>query len=155
MAVFIESNLSSPLKKSDPRSGGAEPRFHGFRRIALRLPALLIAAAIWGLSTQSILPQPKGILGFDKVQHLIAYAALAFALGLWFSPERWRRRPLGVFLLTAALAALYGATDEVHQYFVPGRDCNVWDWIADTLGAFLGAAAVWLAFRVVRGRKHG
>ena len=94
-------------------------------------------------------------MGFDKVQHLIAYAVLALALGLWFSPERWRQRPLGVFLLTAALASLYGATDELHQYFVPGRDCNVWDWIADTLGALLGAAAVPLVFRVVHGRNRG
>jgi VanZ family protein len=41
-------------------------------------------------------------------------------------------------------ASAYGAIDEFHQSFVPGRDCNVWDWLADTLGAFLGALAVML-----------
>ena len=147
-SVIIENNVLSPLN-SHPS------RLHGFTRLLPRLPAPLIAAAIWTLSSQSILPQPKGILGFDKVQHLIAYAALAFALGLWFSPDRWRRRLLGVLLLTAALASFYGATDELHQYFVPGRDCNVWDWIADTLGALLGAAAVPLVSRVVRRPNRG
>jgi VanZ family protein len=43
-------------------------------------------------------------------------------------------------MLVAGIASLYGATDEVHQLFVPGRNCNAWDWAADTVGAALGAA---------------
>ncbi|MCX5731999.1 MAG: VanZ family protein, partial [Deltaproteobacteria bacterium] len=33
-----------------------------------------------------------------------------------------------------------GATDEFHQSFVPGRNADVADWMADTLGAAAGAA---------------
>jgi VanZ family protein len=110
-----------------------------YRKVLLKIPAVLIIAAIWLLSSRSILPKPKGILGFDKFQHLIAYFTLAGTLGLWFSPEQWkslaRRTLLGVFLFTAA----YGVIDEVHQYFVPGRDCNIWDWLADAVGAAAGA----------------
>ena len=108
----------------------------------LRAPAPLIAAFIWFLSSQSVLPKPKGILGFDKFQHLAAYAALALAAGLWPSLAFWSRRPLIALLLTALVSSVYGVIDEVHQYFVPGRNCNVWDWLADTLGAVLGAAAM-------------
>jgi VanZ family protein len=105
----------------------------------LKMPAFLIGVVIWVLSSQSILPQPKGILGFDKLQHLAAYLALAFAVVLWFPPERRRFPGLWVCLPAALIASVYGIVDELHQYFVPGRDCNVWDWIADTLGSAIGA----------------
>lgn len=39
------------------------------------------------------------------------------------------------------LASLYGATDELHQSFTPGRVCDVADWLVDTAGATLGAVA--------------
>lgn len=102
----------------------------------------MIIAFIWFLSSQSTLPQPKGILGFDKLQHLIAYAVLAIAVGLWASVETWKRRPIFTMLITALITSLFGVIDEIHQYFVPGRDANIWDWIADTIGAFLGATAL-------------
>jgi VanZ family protein len=113
-------------------------------KIIFRLPALLIAGAIWFLSSQSILPQPKGILGFDKLQHLAAYLVFTGAIGLWVSPEFWQSRRFRALLLAVLIGSAYGVVDEIHQYFVPGRDCNVWDWVADTLGAILGAAAVML-----------
>lgn len=42
-------------------------------------------------------------------------------------------------LLAVACASLYGVTDELHQYFVPGRACDPADWLVDTCGAVLGA----------------
>jgi VanZ family protein len=119
------------------------------RKIMPKLPALLIVAVIWFLSSKSTLPVPKGILGFDKFQHLLAYLALAFSVVPWFSPEQRRNHRLRTFLLIVLIASLYGMIDEVHQFFVPGRDCNVWDWIADTLGAILGAASALLADRLI------
>lgn len=116
-------------------------------KIVIKAPAVLIAAAIWFLSSQSVLPQPKGILGFDKVQHLIAYAVLAGTIGVWFSMDQWKNRVYRTVLLVIVIASAYGVSDEIHQSFVPGRDCNVWDWIADTLGAVLGAVAVMFAAR--------
>ena len=117
------------------------------KKILIRLPVLLIAGFIWFLSSQSILPQPKGILGWDKLQHLLAYGALGIAAGFWIRPAFWRRRPVLSLLITVLAGSAYGAIDEFHQYFVPGRDCNVWDWIADTLGACLGALAVMLLMK--------
>jgi VanZ family protein len=115
------------------------------QKIVFRLPALLIAGAIWFLSSQSVLPQPKGILGFDKLQHLIAYLALAGAVGFWVSPDFWRQRRFLALLLVVLVSSAYGAIDEAHQFFTPGRECNVWDWIADTIGAVLGGiAAMWV-----------
>jgi VanZ family protein len=111
-------------------------------KILLKLPAILVMAGIWYLSSQSILPKPKGILGFDKFQHLAAYFALACSAGLWFPRQKWRGPGIACLLLTAAIGSAYGITDEIHQYFTPGRDCNAWDWLADTIGALLGAGAM-------------
>jgi VanZ family protein len=108
-----------------------------------------LAAAIWFLSSQPALPRPKGLLGFDKFQHFIAYFALSAAIALWFSRETWRRGPrLPAF--TAALGSVYGVIDELHQYFVPGRNCSMGDWLFDTLGAISAAAAVKLFLKFYR-----
>jgi VanZ family protein len=123
-----------------------------YRGFLIKLPAILIAAFIWFLSSQSILPKPKGIFGFDKLQHLLAYAALTGAVCLWVPREKWKSRGRFFLLLIAAIGSAYGIVDEVHQYFVPGRDCNVWDWIADTLGAGIGAAA-FAVFAAFMGRR--
>ena len=113
-----------------------------FQPILLRLPALLIACAIWFLSSQSTLPQPKGILGWDKLQHLAAFAVLAAAACLWISPAFWKRHSVLAMLLITLTGSTYGAIDEMHQYFVPGRFSSFWDWLADTLGSLLGAAVM-------------
>lgn len=110
-----------------------------------KVPALLIIGMIWFLSSQSVLPTPKGILGFDKVQHLLAYAVFAVAVGLWISLKQWKKNPFKCMVWVAIIVAAYGISDEVHQSFVPGRDCNVWDWVADTIGAILGAGLVMLS----------
>jgi VanZ family protein len=121
-----------------------------------RLPAIMVMAGIWFLSSQSTLPKPKGPLGFDKVQHFIAYFVLSTAIGLWFSSGRPRKRQWKPVLISAVTASVYGIIDEIHQYFVPGRDCNVWDWLADSVGAVFGGLAVLFLFRMVsrhRARK--
>ncbi len=68
----------------------------------------------------------------DKLVHATEYAVLGalvlVALG--------QRRAL---ILAVGLAALYGASDELHQTLVPGRDSSVYDWLADAIGATLGA----------------
>jgi VanZ family protein len=111
-------------------------------KLLLKLPAPLIAALIWTLSSQSSLPQPEGIFGFDKIEHFLAYAVLAAAAGLWISSGAWQRRGWGSLLLITGIAAAYGVIDEVHQAFVPGRNCSPWDWIADALGSAAGAALI-------------
>ena len=42
-----------------------------------------------------------------------------------------RKKLIMVVLL---IGALYGASDETHQLFVPGRSCDIADWIADCVG---------------------
>jgi VanZ family protein len=41
-------------------------------------------------------------------------------------------------ILSVVLSSLYGVSDEIHQYFVPFREADLLDVLADTLGGILG-----------------
>ena len=107
-----------------------------------------LATATWAglIFWQSGTADVGGLLGSlppgsDKVGHFAAFAWLAAMLTLA------TERPL----LAAALATLYGATDEVHQAFVPGRWSDPLDLLADALGAAVGA---WLVGRALGRRRR-
>jgi VanZ family protein len=112
-------------------------------------PAVLYAATLFTLSSFSALPSPPiGIS--DKVEHFAAYAGFALTLLWGLSSARLSAASWRTALGAVTLASLYGVTDEIHQYFVPGRSCDVRDWIADTSGAALAVAVGLLITRVVR-----
>ena len=46
-----------------------------------------------------------------------------------------------VFLISLIWCSFYAATDEWHQYFVPGRACMWQDWVIDTAGVLCGIGA--------------
>jgi VanZ family protein len=81
--------------------------------------------------------------GSDKVAHAFGYAVLGALLA----------RATGRPRVAIVLATLYGASDEFHQAFVPGRTPDVLDLAADLLGAAVGAAAVAYHHRRRRQRR--
>jgi VanZ family protein len=99
---------------------------------------LAYAAVIFYLSSQSH-PLPWVTHHFwDKGLHCTEYAGLGLLLvvALFRSTAL---RPAGLVVAATALAVFYGATDEIHQYFVPGRLCEWGDLLADSIGGALGA----------------
>jgi len=62
---------------------------------------------------------------------------------------RWGAGPLvarQALVLAIVTASVFGITDEVHQFFVPFRESSWQDWLADTIGAAIGA----LSWRFIR-----
>ncbi|MBM65175.1 MAG: teicoplanin resistance protein VanZ [Myxococcales bacterium] len=89
---------------------------------------------IWYLSSQPISALNVGFRVSDKVLHCLAFGALA--LFVWWAGKGLRRPALIAFVV----AALYGGVDELHQLWGDaGRIGDVWDWLADVLGAGLMA----------------
>lgn len=110
-------------------------RLHVFRALTVGWMTL-----IFFLSSQTSLPTPAFFSGADRLAHAAFYAILGVLLARSLAPPRvmtWKR----VLLLTV-LATAYGVTDEYHQLFVPGRDASAWDILADGLGGFLAASAL-------------
>jgi VanZ family protein len=105
-------------------------------------------ALIFGLS--SISQTPDMPQGSDKVLHMLLYSGL----GLVVARARaggLRAVTLRVVIFSIVFGALYGMSDEFHQYFNPPRNVEAADVVADAAGAALGAGA-WYAWGIIRGR---
>lgn len=106
-----------------------------FQAYAAWAAVLLYMGLIFYLSHQPTTPIPMRFPYQDKVMHFGAYFILAALLAHAFYPGTSKRR----FALALVVASLYGVSDEIHQMFVPGRDASIGDWLADSLGAWVGA----------------
>ena len=76
---------------------------------------------------------------WDKALHFAAFATGAFLLaGALRLSAGWNWAV--ILPITLVLVSLYGASDEWHQQFTPGRSgMDVGDWIADSLGGIGGS----------------
>ncbi len=74
----------------------------------------------------------------DKYVHFIIYFGLCL-LFFYSLKNQTKFVKLYEYPLVFALlfTSLFGVTDELHQYFVPGRSCDILDWVADTIGALM------------------
>jgi VanZ family protein len=107
-------------------------RFLHDRRFVTTCRILFVLACLFAV-TMALLPKPPKLptdgLG-DKVEHIIAFSTLAFLAALSFpAMPRWRVIERLSFL---------GALIEVAQSIPAlGRDCDIRDWIADTLAVIV------------------
>lgn len=121
-----------------------------------RLTKQLIAwgpAAAWAavLFSLSALPEWPSVAAFfdlpDKLVHFGVYVVLGAAL----AHARHHGAPGAPHALLVALGAAYGASDEWHQSFVPGRTPSAGDWLADAVGVVVGYFVAWtIAVAVLR-----
>ncbi len=119
----------------------------GARAIAF-VPYALGVVAIWLVSSMEKPPVPEELQFWnsDKLLHMLAYAVLG-ALAL-FGVRRLAQSVSRTAAITFAMSALYGAVDEVHQSFVPGRSSSWLDILADAMGAAIIALGfLWFAKR--------
>lgn len=116
------------------------------------LPTLLFAVLIFVVSSIPDLDTPD--LGFemeDKVYHFLEYFIFGFLLSRSGHALQSRLKyPL--FWMVFLTGTLYAASDEIHQYFVPGRECDVRDFAVDVVGIVLGQTIYWMFIRYFRKR---
>ncbi len=108
-------------------------------------------ALIFAVSSmeQPPLPTPEfESLSIDKLYHFIEFCILSVLLTIalvnvppkWL-PENW------IWITAALISILYGASDEWHQTFVPGRFATFSDFVSDAIGAIVGVLGVYLYYR--------
>jgi VanZ family protein len=83
-----------------------------------------------------------------KLGHLTEYAILAMLL--WRALRggvRWPMKMSLLFLVAALASAIFAASDEFHQSFVPSRTGSPNDVMIDICGALAGLAICWMFAR--------
>lgn len=86
-----------------------------------------------------------------KAAHFTIYAILgALSFTTVFSYSSAYKKSYFIALI---IGALYAVSDEIHQYFVPGRACMIKDMLLDSCGVAFGAAVILLFVFIIR-KKH-
>ncbi len=115
-------------------------RFVGWAGVVIWLGAICFASSLPGSELQRL----SRFMFWDKAQHFLAFAVGAGNLALvlrWSTP--WPPARVALFTIIAVIS--FGAVDEIHQLFTPGRSgADAFDWLADALGAATGAGSTLL-----------
>ena len=116
-------------------------------RMLFKVPAILYTILIFVLSSlpKEALP-PSPFLHFDKITHFTEYLVYAAFLMLAFTTAKSPNVVKNALKLSLAVGIIYAASDEIHQLFVSGRECNILDFVADSMGIVAGSV---LYFRII------
>ena len=112
-------------------------------------PFLAALAVMFWLSSLPYIPMTKHVS--DKFLHAVGYTGLS-VLALRAFHGGFRRLRWTPTMCAGLAITLWGASDEFHQSFVPGRDASGWDLLADVFGFAIAAVAValWTRSRALR-----
>ncbi len=100
-------------------------------------PVLLYCGIIVYLSSLSYPSKhlPSFFFGLsDKLVHGVEYGILGILLYRAFHQTN---RKIESIILSILCVVVFGISDEIHQSFVPHRQADLWDLLADTLGGTL------------------
>lgn len=70
--------------------------------------------------------------------HFVEYAILGYLIARAAKNSSSLKLKAHFRIFAVSLASLYGLSDEFHQYFVPGREVEILDALADAAGAVFG-----------------
>ena len=85
-----------------------------------------------------------------KSAHLFLFVVLGFLSTIYFSHFEINKKLVYLFSVLLCLAS--GMFDEIHQLFVVGRACRVFDMFVDTLGGIIGTTIV-VIFLYIKTKK--
>lgn len=109
----------------------------------LYLPPIFWAGFIFWNSAQPHHKVPKFYFPhIDKVAHFVVYFILGYLITRLLCQGNIKKLSRGIIIWAIVIGSLYGISDEFHQYFVPGRSTDVFDWIADTFGVISAQGAI-------------
>jgi VanZ family protein len=89
------------------------------------------------------------IPNFDKFVHACLFGGLTFLFCLPYLKSSFsKKQKINHFIRIALASSMWGITVEfLQKYFIPGRDFELLDWAADSVGALI---ALWLSFRILK-----
>ena len=114
--------------------------------MTLWAPVALYMALIFAASSVSHPPDLSTSIG-DKGAHGLLYSGLGVLIVRALAGG-WQPFGAGIGVAAVTYSILYGATDEIHQLFVPNRTAEVRDLAADAVGAAVAVVLLYLVHAV-------
>lgn len=111
----------------------------------------------------SLLNMQQYMERYEILIRKLAHFSLYFALGLssclmFYEIVPNRKRPFKAPAVSLVFSVLYAASDEIHQFFVPGRSMQFSDVLLDSAGALTAILLLYsarkLVFRLREERKE-
>ena len=95
----------------------------------------LIAIAMFYISSLTFggIGEKGGTNLLAVLYHILAYFFLTLFLGFALIKGKYK----SLFVIVILFSIFYGITDEIHQYFVPGRSASISDVGLDSIGIML------------------
>ena len=119
------------------------------------LPLILWAFLIFlGSSLRSAKASDNGLVDFaaHKLVHLFEYGILYFLYYRSVVVNIWEKKTDKIFQ-ALLFVAVFGAFDEYHQSFVPGRSARIADVTIDFIGGVLGLFVWWNLKRLAQKKQ--
>ena len=92
------------------------------------IPVILYSALIFGISSIPGNSIPSQVTPYSLAFHFVLYFLYSFTIIYWL------KNPYYAY----TFGVVYAASDEIHQYFVPGRSCDPVDFTVDTIALASG-----------------
>ena len=115
------------------------------------MPVVAYMAILFYVQSLSSVPSPPAGLT-DKHEHFFFYGILAALALRALARAEWRRITLATVIGAILISSAYGVSDEFHQRFVPGREYDVLDMVADAIGSAAAAGLLW-AWSIIKLRS--
>lgn len=106
------------------------------------------------------MPKNEKELFTEKIIRKLAHFSIYTVVGLLMMSlmNTYKLKQSKRIWISLIVGVLYASSDEIHQYFVPGRSARVFDVMIDSAGVCLGICIVifvlWIARKVME-RKRG
>lgn len=107
------------------------------------IPSFFYLSFIFAMSSKSFL-DVKPSFDVDYF-HPLEYSFLGVFLSWFWVPSLLRGKISSFSAKVVASGVLFGISDELHQWFVPGRTCSLFDLMLDFIGVAIGMGIVLLA----------
>ena len=118
------------------------------KQIIYWLPVYIYMILIFYFSSQSYIAVGggvgKGIWFMSYIKHFIEYFILGILVYRGFFNSKFKK---GTINLSLIFSGLYSISDEIHQYFVPGRNFSFFDLGADFFGVIIGIMIISFFYR--------
>ncbi len=100
------------------------------RKFVFRIATVFYLSLIFYVSSLSVPIELPAFSGLDKIIHFLEFGLVGY---LVYNSVYDNFKERAEFF-SISFSIFYGGLDEIHQYFVPGRNCDWLDFLADSLG---------------------